>query len=88
MGGTKDGGKAASYTNKAKYGEDFYINIGALGGKAGKTGGFASEKVGVDGLTGKERASKVGAKGGTKSRRGTKSGLYYEDLEKKRGYNA
>ena len=35
----------------------------------GRTGGFASEKVGKDGLTGKQRAEIAGAKGGRKSKR-------------------
>lgn len=70
MAGTKDGGRKAAELNKKKYGEDFYIKIGSLGGKLGKTGGFASQKVGKDGLTGVERARLVGTKGGKKSRRG------------------
>lgn len=69
MAGTKDGGRKAAELNKKKYGEDFYIKIGSLGGKLGKTGGFASQKVGADGLTGVQRASVVGTKGGKKSRR-------------------
>lgn len=43
MPGTKTGGKAAARTNKAKYGDDFYARIGALGGKASRTGGFAAD---------------------------------------------
>lgn len=69
MAGTIEGGRKAAELNKKKYGEDFYKNIGALGGKQGVTGGFASDKVGKDGLTGRERASKVGMLGGKKSRR-------------------
>lgn len=69
MAGTKDGGRKAAELNKKKYGEDFYIKIGSLGGKLGKTGGFASQKVGADGLTGVQRASVAGTKGGKKSRR-------------------
>jgi len=79
MGGTKLGGQKARDTNKQNHGEDFYVKIGALGGKASGTGGFYANR---------ELASEAGRKGGLKSRRGTKSGLYYEDLEKKRGYNA
>lgn len=44
--------------------------IGRKGGHNGHTGGFASEKVGKDGLTGWERAAKVGSVGGKISRRG------------------
>lgn len=64
MAGTKDGGLRAAETNKRKYGRDFYVKLGAVGGKKGRTGGFASDVVGPDGLTGKERARIAGAKGG------------------------
>jgi general stress protein YciG len=60
MAGTKDGGKAAASTNKAKYGADFYAKIGAMGGKKGKTGGFYANR---------ELARVAGAKGGRISRR-------------------
>lgn len=73
MAGTKAGGQRAAATNKRLYGDDFYGKIGSKGGKLGHTGGFASDKVGVDGLTGQERASKAGAKGGVISRRGKKN---------------
>lgn len=72
MAGTINGGRKAAITNKTKYGKDFYAAIGAKGGKRGKTGGFASDKVGVDGLTGRERARVAGSKGGTISRRRSK----------------
>lgn len=70
MAGTRAGGVKAAKKNKELYGEGFYSSIGAKGGKVGKTGGFASEKVGADGLTGKQRASKAGQIGGRNSRRG------------------
>ena len=70
MSGTKAGGMKAAATNKAKYGKDFYANIGRKGGSNGNGGGFASEKVCTDGLTGPERAKVVGAIGGHNSRRG------------------
>lgn len=38
--------------------------IGRLGGEKSRSGGFASDKLGPDGLTGKERAKLAGAKGG------------------------
>lgn len=63
MAGTKEGGIAAAKTNKAKYGADFYGRIGALGGKKGRTGGFAA------GDAGRERARVYGAIGGRISRR-------------------
>jgi hypothetical protein len=69
VGGTTLGGLKASKTNKSLYGEDWYARIGKIGGSKGKTGGFASEKIGKDGLTGRERASKAGKAGGTISRR-------------------
>jgi uncharacterized protein len=60
MAGTKNGGKSAAATNKAKYGADFYARIGAMGGKKGHTGGFAANR---------ELARVAGAKGGRISRR-------------------
>ncbi|HVS58989.1 MAG TPA: hypothetical protein VHD60_04650 [Candidatus Saccharimonadales bacterium] len=69
MAGTQAGGKAAAAKNKAKYGGDFYARIGSMGGKLGRTGGFASDKVGADGLTGRQRAAIAGAAGGRISRR-------------------
>lgn len=70
MVGTVAGGKKAAATNKAKYGADFYAKIGSEGGSRSHTGGFASEKVGADGLTGFERARIAGRKGGAISKRG------------------
>lgn len=64
MAGTENGGKEAAKTNKKKYGSDFYAKIGAMGGKKGRTGGFAA------GREGRERARKFGAIGGRLSRRG------------------
>lgn len=60
MSGTKEGGKRAAATNKAKHGEDFYKNIGRKGGQNGHTGGFAANP---------ELARIAGAKGGKISRR-------------------
>lgn len=47
--------------------------MGAKGGSNSRTGGFASQKKGADGLTGPERARIVGAIGGSKSRRTKKA---------------
>lgn len=58
MAGTKEGGKAAAATNKAKD-PDFYKKIGSIGGKKGTTGGFYANR---------ELARKAGSKGG-KARR-------------------
>ena len=70
MGGTKHGGYKAADTIRERHGSDFYKRIGKAGGLKSRNGGFASEKIGDDGLTGSERARIVGAKGGSKSRRG------------------
>lgn len=70
MAGTIEGGRKAAATNKAKYGREFYAHIGSIGGKKSRGGGFASDKVGKDGLTGAERAREAGRKGGLISRRG------------------
>lgn len=72
MPGTYAGGRKAAATNKQRYGEGFYGQIGSIGGKRGTSGGFASTIVGDDGLTGKERARVAGRLGGLKSRRGRK----------------
>lgn len=64
MPGTKAGGQNAAATNKAKYGEDFYRRIGAIGGKKGKTGGFYANR---------ELARTAGRKGGLVSKRGKAS---------------
>lgn len=61
MVGTKAGGLKAAATNRKRYGDDFFRNIGREGGINGKTGGFASNP---------ELARLAGAKGGKKSRRG------------------
>lgn len=37
MAGTIDGGSKAAATNKAKYGDDFYSKIGAIGGSKKQT---------------------------------------------------
>lgn len=61
MAGTKAGGKKAAATNKARYGKDWYANIGRQGGQNGHTGGFAANP---------ELARIAGAKGGKISKRG------------------
>lgn len=69
MAGTRTGGRKAAITNKRLHGEDFFKVQGSKGGRASNTGGFASDKVGSDGLTGRERASIAGKRGGSISRR-------------------
>lgn len=61
MAGTKAGGAKAAETNRRKYGNDFYRNIGHKGGQNGHTGGFAANP---------ELAKIAGAKGGRISKRG------------------
>ena len=73
MAGTEQGGHKAAKTIRQRHGRDFYMRIGRIGGQKSRQGGFASNKVGNDGLTGSERAKLVGSVGGTKSRRRAKS---------------
>jgi general stress protein YciG len=61
MAGTTAGGRAAAKTNIARHGADFYREIGAKGGKLGRTGGFYANR---------ELARIAGAKGGRLSRKG------------------
>ena len=63
MSGTIVGGKKACETNKEKYGEDFYKNLGQKGGKAEhkKPRWFQLHP---------ELARKAGAVGGKRSKRG------------------
>ena len=61
MAGTKAGGLKAAATNIERYGKDFYKEMSRKGGKAGNTGGFA---------TNPELAKIAGRKGGLISRRG------------------
>lgn len=69
MAGTRIGGLKAAKTNKKVWGDDFYKAIGAKGGEKSRGGGFASTKIGKDGLTGQERARLAGARGGSNSKR-------------------
>lgn len=64
MAGNQAGGQKTAVINKARYGKDFYRNIGAIGGKAKVPKGFALNI---------ELARIVGAKGGAVSRRGKSS---------------
>lgn len=61
MAGTKEGGKKAAATNKAKYGDDYYREMGRIGGRNGHAGGFASNPA---------LAKEAGRRGGLISRRG------------------
>lgn len=73
MSGTKAGGQKAAATNKAKYGKEFYANIGRKGGRNGHTGGFAADP---------ELARIAGAKGGKKSKRGPAIRLTADKIKK------
>ncbi len=66
MSGTKAGAAKALQTNLSRN-PNHFKDIGRVGGKIGRTGGFASKEVGLDGMTGRERARIVGALGGRKS---------------------
>jgi general stress protein YciG len=45
MSGTREGGLAATQTNRLKHGPDFYARLGKLGGAAGRGHKFAHGKV-------------------------------------------
>ena len=64
MSGTYSGGKKVEKTVKARYGDDYFVNIGRLGGKKSRGGGFAANR---------ELAKIAGRKGGLKSRRRTEA---------------
>lgn len=64
MAGTREGGKKAAKTNKIRYGETFYQQIGRKGGKISRGGGFAMNR---------DLAVEAGRRGGKASRR-TKMG--------------
>lgn len=71
---TKAGAKKLIATMTDKFGSydswaEWMRKNGAEGGRKGRTGGFASEKIGADGLTGKQRARIAGQRGGTISRK-------------------
>lgn len=61
MAGTKEGGKKASATMKERYGDNYYSEMGKIGGKACVCKGFGANR---------ELARKAGALGGHNSRRG------------------
>ena len=63
MSGNAEDGKKAAETNRKRYGENWYKEIGAKGGRNGHTGGFYANR---------ELARVAGAKGGRISKRGKK----------------
>ena len=60
MAGTKTGGAKAAKRNKELYGSEFYVKIGAMGGRKSRGGGFAKNP---------ELAREAGRKGGQASRK-------------------
>lgn len=70
MSGTRAGGLKTKAKVIARFGKDYYRQMGRIGGRNGTTGGFACLDTGADGLTGPERARVAGARGGKISRRG------------------
>lgn len=60
MSGTREGGKHAAETNRERYGENYYAELGRVGGRACVPKGFAANP---------ELARIAGAKGGAISRR-------------------
>ena len=75
MPGTREGGLKAAATNKKRWGDSFYADIGRRGGENGHTGGFAANP---------QLAKIAGRKGGFKSRRGP-SPKTQRILDKNRG---
>lgn len=78
MAGTKEGGLKAAKTNYKKYGKDFYVKNGAIGGRHGHTGGFAYDI---------NLAKEAGRKGGLKSKRGNAEKTYKQAEEIKKLLN-
>lgn len=66
MSGNKIGGLKAAQTNKEIHGENFYREIGSLGGNESYKRGHL-DKIGF--ASNRERAREAGRKGGLKSRR-------------------
>lgn len=62
MAGTQKGGTAAALTNKERYGENFYVRIGQMGGRKSRNGGFAANP---------ELAREAGRKGGLSKKKKT-----------------
>ena len=72
---TVEGGKKTAKTNKERYGDNFYAEIGAKGGKMSTGGGFA-KKTYCDCTIIYEphfKAQCAGVKGGQRGKRGKSS---------------
>lgn len=80
MAGTKEGGQKAKATTLAKYGEDFYVRTGRMGGSAKVSKGF--------GKMPKAKVRAAGRKGGQISRRGLGKKTILRELEEfQKGFN-
>lgn len=74
MAGSIIGGQKARDTNIKRHGADYYVKLGALGGKRGTTGGFATRITCTCDLIPQDHyiVNCAGKKGGSKSKRGSK----------------
>lgn len=73
MAGTKEGGQRAAQTNKERYGEDFYVKIGAKSAEGWEKNGRKPRGFALWKEQGKDDLIvKAGSKGGTISRRRAK----------------
>lgn len=68
MAGTRAGGLKTEKINKQRYGEDYYVRIGAMGGRTSKGGGFAKNPELAS------RAGRIGGKIGKRGKSGAKKG--------------
>ena len=86
MANTKAGGQKTKQTLLKKFGSEKALKewrkqIGAMGGKKSRGGGFASNSIGADGLTGYERAREAGSRGGKASSR-RRSNKTYDEIRR------
>jgi len=88
MAGNRNGGLKIRATMIKKLGsEEAYIewrkSMGRKGGHKSKGGGFASDKIGKDGLTGYERAVEAGKVGGKVPRIKSIDPKDYDEIRRK-----
>lgn len=69
MSGTIEGGRKAAETNKKRYGEAFYSNVGRKGGVTSHLINPITGKA-IKGFAISGKAASAGALGGSRSRRG------------------
>lgn len=70
MSGSIEGGRKAAEKNKKRFGENWYAEIGKLGGSAKVPKGFGVNR---------ELAREAGRKGGTISRRRKQQSMQHEE---------